>query len=635
MPVLRLIAENPFRVFGVYANAKPAEIVSNCDDMEAYLSIGRSVSFDLDLNNIITKVERTEASVANARKQINLPKDKLKYAMFWFVRDSSSNHVLNYLKNGDFDNVYDVLDIEDSFASKINKAITEMLQHNLGTAIANVSEMIHDNDNIGLRNDFVKTICGDAFLITEEELSHLYIDTLLEEVDASDLFELFVENGVSEDDNAYLKRKAIDEPISKINAEIAKVKAVNRDDASANLRAGETLMKNTKTDLAKVKVLLGKNDLKYQMVSDDLANTILQCGINYYNNIDDCDIDKVIKLQKYACKIAIGKRCKDRCDKNLDILQKKKKELPPAVVKEYDTAIKTCILNRIVLGGQNIDNAVAMMKECAPHIVAIKEHPEFREYYLNISTQVVNAALSSVIEEYNTMSEKLSSNLGSAMRRDSAIMTLREMLKKAWSATLMMDKFDKEEEFKNGRYKENRQSLYEVIESSEVYVSRGIFGYKLNNIPSEISNEELDLRTEEEVWNECRVLSDYMYYLNRYPNAKYKTVAKNRYDMLYAAEEKRKEEERQARWEREVEEKEFNNCVSISDYEDYLRKYPNGRHKTEATNKIVDIRNGISNTIRWVSVFGGLLVGGLSESFIVGVLVCGIGFLIGFVYNKS
>lgn len=629
--MLNILKNSPFRILGVYSNAKPAEIVSNCDDMEAYLSVGQKVSFDLDLNNLMPDVVRSADSVINAKKQINLPKDKLKHALFWFVKGSSSAHALCHLKNGDLDNANSVFEIEDTFSTLINKAVVAMIRDDLETAISYTTEMIHDDE---IRTAFVSAICGSTFLISEDEMAHLYIDTLLEENNASDLMNLFQDNGTSEDDDEYLREKAIGEPVLRINAEIAKAKAVKRDDADANYRAGKVLMNNTKNDLAKVKSMLGMSDMKYQMLADDLANAILQCGINYYNNSeDDDDIENAMVLQEYACKIAVGKICKDRCNQNLAILEKKKKEMPPTVVKEHDVAIKACILNRIIIGGQTIDNAIAMMKECAPHIVAIKEYPDLREYYLNISTQVVNAALSSVIEDHNNTLERFGS-----LSTTSALSAVKEMLKKAWKATLMMDKFDKEESFKNGRYSGNRKSLYEIVESSGVYVTRGIFGYSSNNIPSQIGNDELDLRTEEEVWNECRTSTDFKSYMNRYPNAKHKTAAKRKYDELFAKEEairkEREERERKARLEKEADDKAFRGCASISDYEAYLQRYPNGRHKSEAERLIREKKETISTAIKWIAIVLGIIVWAASGGFGWGLLVGGIGFVIGVAYNN-
>ena len=625
--LLRIIQNNPFRILGVYSNASPAEVVSNCDDIEAYLSVGQNIQFDLDFNFFLPPVNRTIQTVQQAKSNINLPKRKLKNAFFWFFKDSASTHAMNYIKNGDFDNAFEVLDIEGSVSSMINKAIIGILRKNdPRIAIHNVSRIIHDDS---YRSEFVNAICGNAFSIGEEELAHLYIDTLLEEVPAEKLIKLFQENGVSEDDDQYLKEKAVDEPISRINAEINKARSVARDDADANYLDGQELITNTKTDLAKVKNLLNTSDLKYQMIADDLAKTILQCGINYYNNSDEDEADRIEKaltIQGYALSIAVGKLTVDRCRENVDILKKKKEQLPPPEVKEHDTAIKAIILKRIVLGGQTIDNAIAMMKETAPHIVAMKEHPEIREYYLNISTQVVNAALSSVIEEYNTVTERVGPDLKNASRRDSAIQILKQLLKKAWTATLMMDKFNKEEAFQNGRYQENRKSLYEIVESSGVYVTY----IGVNRIPQSISNDELDLRTEDDVFDECCTSADYKAYLNRYPNAKHKTAAKNRYDKLFAEEEaKRKEkegQERKARLKREIEDKAFKACASKSDYKEYLHKFPNGHYKWEAERKISELKEQNRKTGCTVAIVALILGGGIIGALLDG---SGGGFLLG------
>ena len=394
--MLNKLVSNPFRILGVYSNARPAEIVSNCDDMEAYLSIGQSVSFDLDLNNIMPEVERSADSVSIAKKQINLPLDKLKYALFWFVKDSSSTHALNYLKNGDFANANAVFEIEDAFSTCINQAVMAMLQEDLGTAISYTTDMIHNDE---LRNSFVSAICGSTFLISEDEMAHLYIDTLLDESNASDLMDLFQEYSTSEGDDDYLREKAIGETVSRINAEIAKAKAVKRNDADANYTAGKALMNHTKKDLTLVKNLLGATDMKYQMLADDLANAILQCGINYFNNTDDDDdIDKAMVLQKYACRIAVGKMCKDRCNQNLAILEKKKEQ-------EAVGADVLFIANQLKVfqtESHTIENARDLVNNCKPHLASIKNQlGSQNDTYLQISSAVANSALGMIVTVIN------------------------------------------------------------------------------------------------------------------------------------------------------------------------------------------------------------------------------------------
>lgn len=464
--MLNIITNNPFRILGVYSNAKPAEIVSNCDDMEAYLSIGQSVSFDLDLNNLMPSVVRTTSSVSNAKKQINLPKDKLKHALFWFVKDSSSEHAMNYLKNGDFDNANSVFEIEDSFATRINKAVIALIQNDLGVAIANVTELIHDLDDLGLRDNFVKAICGDAFSITEEELAHLFIDTLLGEKDASELKDLFQDHGVSQDDDDYLTQKSVDILISRINAEIAKAKAVERDDANANLRAGKALMNNTKSDLAAVKELLGESDMKYQMLADGLANAIMQCGINYYNASEDNDkIEKALELLEYASKIATGKICKERCNKNIESLKTELENAAPLNVRKEDFNIKQALVE-YSKKPHKISHSIELINACAPILLKIKETlGKDDPYYLKMSTLIVSVALSYVIEEVNIIQNRPFTNPDD----------IRPIVQKAWCAMGDMNKLDMESDFRNNRFNTNWKTLkslairYGVVRETEDY----------------------------------------------------------------------------------------------------------------------------------------------------------------------
>lgn len=475
--MLNILVNNPFRVLGVYSNAKPADIVSNCDDLDAYLAIGQSVSFDLDYNNILPVVNRTQEIVNQAKSKINLPKDKLKHALFWFIKDSSSTHAMNYLKNGDFNNADSVFDIEDSFATRINKAVTALMQNNVGSAIAYVTEMIHDFDEQGFRDDFVKAICGDTYSIGENELAQLFIDTLLEENSASGLRDLFQKHGVSQDDDDYLTEKAVDVPISRINTEIAKAKAVNRNDANANYQAGKALMENTRPDLDEAKKLLGASDLRYQMLADDLAKTILQCGINYFNNKKEESketIDKALSLGEYALQIVIGDLEKSHIQHNLGILHKKKADLPPQEVETETIAILYALREFIDLPDK-IEHSVNLLNTTKPYFLGIKAKlGGTNPFYLKLSTQVVNNALHNIIEEVNEVQKAPSYNLGSSPAAQAAMQKILESSKftrmvrivqtvsKAWNCTKIMDTFDMEPDFKKDRYEPNRKILEDM-----------------------------------------------------------------------------------------------------------------------------------------------------------------------------
>lgn len=50
------------------------------------------------------------------------------------------------------------------------------------------------------------------------------------------------------------------------------------------MEAGRTLMRSTKDMLSDLRRLLSVSDIQYEVIADKLAQEILQCGIDYYNN---------------------------------------------------------------------------------------------------------------------------------------------------------------------------------------------------------------------------------------------------------------------------------------------------------------------------------------------------------------
>lgn len=233
---------------------------------------------------------------------------------------------MGYLQKGETEKAKELFGKKETFSSLINLGVLSLIQNDQVTAVQTITKVIHNDD---YRVAFVEEVCGSTYQLPEDDLARLFINELLVEAPIQNLMQLFFKYGTSEEDNSYLKDKAIAEPIAIISAEIAKAKNVKNDDFNAQYRAGFSLKNNTKEPLDIIRSLLKKSDMQYQMIADNLAKQILQCGINYYNNTDEDEyvkIDIAYDLQSYAYSIAIGKLTKDRCKENIEILDKKRKE---------------------------------------------------------------------------------------------------------------------------------------------------------------------------------------------------------------------------------------------------------------------------------------------------------------------
>ena len=99
--------------------------------------------------------------------------------------------------------------------------------------------------------------------------------------------------------------------------------------------------------------MLGNSDLKYKAIADQLANEIMQCSIDYFNEkqknkFTKEDIKTAQDLIKLAENIAVGKLTKDRAKENLNTLEAIKfREINNAIallssIKDaYEEAVRT------------------------------------------------------------------------------------------------------------------------------------------------------------------------------------------------------------------------------------------------------------------------------------------------------
>lgn len=573
-----IILQNPFRFFGVCSNAPTAERLANSNRLNAYLKVNKEVVFPLDLLHLMPPLSRSADEIGTVTNNINLPHDQLKYALFWFINASSIDKMaLDYLQNGNTEKAAELFAKRETFSSLINQGVLAFIQSETGTAIQHITKVIH---NATYRSAFVETICGAHFSIEEDALAHLFMDALLVEYPVSDLADWFQQYGESADDDAYLKEKSVGEPMAAIHTAIATAKTADKKDAQAQYQAGLVLMNETKAPLQTIRSILGVSDMQYQMTADNLAKQILQCGINYYNNTDEEDdrsIDKAYTLQHYALSIAVGKLTKDRCRDNVDILERKKQELPPKEVQYYDRFIKDA-LTKYAIQPDEIKYAIELIQTVIPYLMSIKEVlGERNAYYLKISTLIVNASLHNVIEEFNVQMKDINVQLRS--NRIATISRVQTVFTQAWTATLYMDQLDMESTFKNERYLPQRNILKSQVDG---VIDTDSYLFVLAS---------LNMRGETKLFNECRTISDCNNYLRLFPNGKYTLQVKRKLeDFEFAA---CKTERDCQNFQRKypyskhpiddrLETCCYEQCKSASDYRNYLAKYPKGRYTSEA-----------------------------------------------------
>ena len=548
--MLDIIRHNPYRLIGVFSTATRKEIVANLARIKANMRVNRQISFPADLDGVLSSLQRTAENIADAESKLTLPTDLIRYAQFWFIENTEIDKIaINNLSVGSYDKAISIWEKKENLSSVHNRILTFLIRGNYGKALE-LAFLFYGKYSF----EFAQLILGkESNIVTSESLEHGFLDVLCDEIGASEV-SLYI---INKDWGEYVGSKIVKPLIDDIDRSITIAKETRGKGANIRLSAGTKLMTDTLTPLRNLKSELSVSDSRYQIIADKLGLTILQCGIDYYNDSNDDDAAfKAMKLQKYAQSVVVGKMAKDRCDENVRILEGIISKLPPLEVMANHRAIQAS-LAAFAIEPDLISCSIQLIKDCAPHIVNIKEKlGSTHQYYLKISTTIINNALGNIIAEVNEA-------------QNSDFNTLKTTLISAWRAQLYMDKFDLDPEYKEGRYKECREALHGIISNCKGFDDSGLsFMYQYGcGWCNDLDVSDVDLRTEEEFYQSCRNLTSYRSFLKRFPSGKYASQAKSKIEQLS-----------------------FQAAKTVAALEKFIQQYPHSQYVSQAKSNLVELR---------------------------------------------
>jgi hypothetical protein len=493
--MINLVTNNPYRVLGVYSNSPKKDVLSNLSKMKAFIKVGKSMSFSSDLPSILPTIVRSEEALQKAQSAVELPMDQIKYSMFWFMKATPFDDIaFNHLQSGDIASAKDIWSKKESVSSLLNLIVCSFIE-NRSSDIAIYADKLFQNYG----NEFCQVV-NETVKLNQTQLIDVFIDSISSS-GTFDISTLINVSGTSGTWNASVGKRLVQPIIDEITSSIAEATQANG--AMANYDAGIKLMDGTKDSLAKLKSLLGSSNPKYQLISDKLAQAILQCSINYFNDANSYDAsERAISLINYALPIAFSQITIDRCIENINILKKNIANLPP---KEIANEVKLIQveLEKSCKSPDLIKHAITLLSNVKPHLDVIKEKIGVTNpLYLKLSSRIVGNALNNIIEEVNSaqeynpdeteirsypggraMDDNTFGLVASQYYHDRSTISMNHLyelrkrehiisvLYQAWEAVKLMRQMDLEESFKRQKYTPNIAILKEMCEKSGVKTS--------------------------------------------------------------------------------------------------------------------------------------------------------------------
>ena len=420
--ITKLFSYNPYRILGVYSNSPKKDVLSNLNKMKAFLKVGKNVSFPLDLPHFLPSIDRDEAIVSSAQASIELPMDQIKHTLFWFMKATPLDEIaLNHLLAGNMVQAKEIWNKKETVSSLLNLMACALIEGDVDS-LANKADILFQNYS----GDFCLTV-NETIKLTSSQLTELFLE-LIKQDGTFEIARLMQVSGTSVEWRKIIGAGLVKPIIDEISLAISEAKSAKG--SSANYRAGEKLMNSTKGSLSQLKGLLGVSDMQYQMIADKLATTILQCGINYFNETEDDDApQKAMILQGFALSIAVGQVVKDRCKENVDVLKKIGPEY--AIRKEMD-AIGKLLKNfnnpsSIYSGSPIFDSyssaspfgikkskyseldILNLIRNARPELNKIKAKLGSNDdTYLKISSAIASAAINALVDIINKEQESVS-----------------------------------------------------------------------------------------------------------------------------------------------------------------------------------------------------------------------------------
>ena len=363
------INNNPFCVLGITINAGEREIQKQLTKAKRFSEVGKPLIFDTDYP-FIGKIDRNSTSISKASNDISQTIDRLFYSLFWYW---DNNHIdklaFDNLKKDNLDKSLEIWTkvVKDGDVSIKNySCLANLKSLYMGLSfkensvdfeyLKKGSQMMGLFINHNGLNSYIKEVAGDHFKLDSNELEIKVINSIYEKVKSF----IGKSNGVSREEFLsyfttfskssvqHIYNKFTGDPIKKVEDQINTTSDLREQNPIEALSFGETLYKNTKSQIASLLKMLGQEDLKYQMLANKLANEILQCGIDYFNKLrdenkaEDEDGNKVLKLCKLAKKLVASfeSQTNARIDENQKIISNWVNDSSKKLIAAFNNAME-------------------------------------------------------------------------------------------------------------------------------------------------------------------------------------------------------------------------------------------------------------------------------------------------------
>ena len=455
---MNAIAHNPYRILGMFANDPLRTETANIARIRAFNKVGKECSFDSDFTDIFGTTDRSEEAIEHAITLLSSDEDREFYSSLWIHRVQSL----------------------DSSA----KAPVDIIRSGLGgdtkACIVNVIIGAFYADNIELASEYIIRLfeCDDApvesikerFLV---ELENGYKDEFewppfvwwsrlrdicnREEGHGKTLE--FISTVYNKESISYLRQLSETESLGKECKGYISIASAHNIAKPVIEVIKETSNLQTKQPNAEAQIVLSK-----------YAKAVLAACKKYYKDTrfwEAKPVEKFLELLREVYRLSYSSKVKDECTTFGKEVKKELQYLAPPQVSMFATTIRKEI-EAFCSKPNETRWSIQLLRNCVSSLIEIKtilgaDNP----YYKRISTQIADNALYASEAEIDSAERKLNNP------RNDKVLALANLINALGQATQLcvdLSVLDLEDDFRSTKIAHFREKINNCTERNKVKV---------------------------------------------------------------------------------------------------------------------------------------------------------------------
>jgi len=485
-------AQNPYRVLGVFANDQLRIRTANIARIRAFRKVGKDCHFDSDFVDIFGSIDRSEPEIEKAISLLSSETDSEYYSYFWIHRNAR----LNPDSTASIDIVHSGLSGEDK-ASCVNVIVGAYVAENYDL-VAQYFLRLFEVDKLtdDMKKRLLITLVNDD-TDDEEETTNtwwkrfkgLCTGTLFHTGSLNFIMQVYNEAAINYLDN-YVRDKRME------RSEI---------DWKAILSMQKKAQPYFKTIIETSENENGLPNPEGQLALSEYSKMMLVKVKQYYNNTrfwDAKPVENIVSLLREIYKISYSSKVKDDCTEFGKKLKQEIAYLAPEEVKSQSLSIRKEIEDFC----RKPDEArwsLQLLKNCVPHLIQIKAAlGNNNPYYIRISTQIADNALYACQNDLESAKRKYENP-----RNDVSVAKLNfaNKLRLASQLCVNLEQLNLETRFVDDKLKRFNENIKEYLSEND-------------DIEIEIPMASISLVTEDDVYAECNDYASLLDYTRNYPN---------------------------------------------------------------------------------------------------------------------